>query len=41
MVKEARIYNEVKRVSSMSGVGKLDRYMQKMKLDHFLTPYTK
>ena len=30
-----------KRVSLISGAGKLDSYMQKNELDYFLTPYTK
>ena len=40
-MKEAGIYNEEKTVSSKSGVGKPDSYEERMKLEHFLTPYTK
>lgn len=32
---------EKKTASPTNGVGKLDSYMQKMKLGHFLTPHTK
>ena len=39
-MKEAGIYNEEKTVSSKSGVGKPDSYEERMKLEHFLTPYT-
>lgn len=41
MTKKARIYNGVKSVSSINGMGKLDWYMQKMKLDPFLLPHTR
>ena len=41
MVNEARMYNGEKTVSSISGTGKPDSYMQKNKLEHFPTPYTK
>ena len=41
MTKEARMYNGEKTVSSISGTGKLDSYMQRNKLEHFLTPYAK
>ena len=34
-------YTMEKRVSLISGAGKLDSYMQKSELDYFLTPYTK
>ena len=34
--KEARIYNGRKIVPSIDNVGKLDSYMQRIKLDHFL-----
>ena len=30
-----------KTISSINGVGKLENHMQRMKLDHFLTQYTK
>ena len=36
LIKEARIYDGENRASSINGAGK-----QKMKLEHFLTPYTK
>ena len=36
-----RICNGEKIVSSQIVLGKLDSYMQKTKLDHFLTPYIK
>ena len=41
--KEARIYNGAKRVSSISAAGKTWQLhgKKKMKLDYFLTPYTK
>ena len=38
--KEARQYNERKFLQQMV-FGKLDSYMQRMKLDHVLKPYTK
>ena len=42
MKKEAKIYNEEKIVSSMSGAGKTEQLQVKqMKLEHSLTPYTK
>ena len=37
LTKEARIYRGAKTVSSISGAGKTG---QRMKLEHFLTPYT-
>ena len=41
MTTKARIYSGVKTVSSRSGTGELDSYMQKNILEHFHTPYTK
>ena len=39
MTKEARINNAEKKVSSISGTGKPGR--KRMRLEHFLTPYTR
>ena len=40
--KEARIYNGAKRASSINGAGKIGQlWVKRMKLEHFLTPYTK
>ena len=41
MTKEARIYNEEKKISSIKSAGKTGQiHVKKMKLEHFLTPYT-
>ena len=42
MTKQARTYNRAKTASSINGTGKPDSDMQKnkIKLLHFLTPYT-
>ena len=40
MTKEARIYNAAKIASSINGAGKTGQLHIKVKLDHFLTPYT-
>ena len=41
LIKEARIYNGAKTASSISGAGKTGQLHEKMKLEHYLTPYTK
>ena len=42
LTKEGRIYNGEKTISLTSGAGKTDHQLvKKMKLEHFLTPYTK
>ena len=43
MTKEARIYNGEKIVSSIIGAGKTEQLHEerRMKLEHFLIPYTK
>ena len=42
LTKEARIYNGLKTISLTSGAGKTGQpLVKKMKLEHFVTPYTK
>ena len=42
MTEEARIYNAAKIASSINSAGKTGQlHVKKMKLEHFLTPYTK
>ena len=41
LTKEARIYNGAKTASSINGAGKTGKLHYRMKLEHFLTPYTK
>ena len=42
LTEEARIYNGAKTASSINGAGKTGQlHVKKMKLEHFLIPYTK
>ena len=41
LTKEARIHNGAKTASSISGAGKTGQLHERMKLEHFLIPYTK
>ena len=41
LTEEARIYNGEKTISLTSGARKTGQPLVKMKLEHFLTPYTK
>ena len=41
LTNEARIYSGAKRVSSINGAGKIGQLRVEMKLEYFLTPYTK
>ena len=41
LTKEAKIYNGEKTISSTSSAGKTCQPRVKVKLEHFLTPYTK
>ena len=41
MTKEARIYNGEKTVSSIGSAGNTGQLYKGMKLEHYLTPYTK
>ena len=41
LTEEARIYNGAKTASSINGAGKAGQLHERMKLEHFLTPYTK
>ena len=41
LTKEAKIYNGEKTISLTSGAKKAGRPSKRVKLEHFLTPYTK
>ena len=41
LTKEARIYSEKRQPLHEVVLEKLDSYMRRLKLEHFLTPYTK
>ena len=41
LTKEARIYNGLKTISNNWGWGNWSTTCKRMKLEHFLTPYTK
>ena len=41
LTKEAKLYNGAKMAFSISGAGKTGQLHKRMKLEHFLTPYTK